>query len=46
MFQTSNGEKVYPDITVGLTTGTPNGTVVLDFASAPSNNQYRVVIIG
>ena len=46
VFQTSNGEKVYPDITVGLTTGTPNGTVVLDFASAPSNNQYRVVIIG
>lgn len=46
VFQTSNGEKVYPDITVGLTTGTPNGTVVLDFASAPSSNQYRVVIIG
>ena len=46
VFQTSNGEKVYPDITVGLTDGTPNGTVVLDFASAPSSNQYRVVIIG
>jgi hypothetical protein len=46
VFQTSDGEKVYPDITVGLTTGTPNGTVVLSFASAPSNNQYRVVIIG
>jgi hypothetical protein len=29
-----------------LTTGTPNGTVVLDFAQAPSSNQYRVVIIG
>ena len=46
VFQTSNGEQVYPDITVGLTTGTPNGTVVLDFAQAPSSNQYRVVIIG
>jgi hypothetical protein len=46
VFQTSNGEKVYPDITVGLTDGTPNGTVVLDFASAPTSNQYRVVIIG
>lgn len=46
VFQVSNGEQVYPDITVGLTTGTPNGTVVLDFASAPTSNQYRVVVIG
>jgi len=46
VFQVSNGEQVYPDITVGLTTGTPNGTVVLDFAQAPTSNQYRVVIIG
>jgi len=46
VFQTSNGEKVYPDITVGLTSGTPNGTVILDFAQAPTSNQYRVVIIG
>jgi phage-related tail fiber protein len=46
VFQTSDGEKVYPDISVGLTTGTPNGTVVLSFASAPTSNQYRVVIIG
>lgn len=46
VFEVSNGGLVYPDITVGLTTGTPNGTVVLDFAQAPSSNQYRVVIIG
>jgi len=34
-------EKVYPDIAHGTV-----DTIDLTFASAPTNNQYRVVVIG
>lgn len=42
LYDASTGAKVEPDITVNPA----NGTVTLTFATAPTTNQYRVVIIG
>lgn len=41
VYTNSDGSVVYPDVTNATT-----NTVTIDFASAPTTNQYRVVVIG
>lgn len=46
LYTVADGSQVFPDVTVSLTTGSPNGNVVISFATAPTTNQYRYVILG
>lgn len=46
VYDNTSGKYFIPDHTVNLSAGTPTGTVTVTFPSAPSANQYRVVITG
>jgi hypothetical protein len=46
LYTVADGSQVFPDVTVSVSAGSPTGSVVISFATAPTSNQYRYVILG